>query len=819
MPGQNYTEDINNNSVFMRFLKAQTIKRSLVVAFLLAMFIPISFLATKLYSAAWENAWREIDEKHRLLAQNLVEPVEIHINSHKSILHLLAAELAEGGYDDKSQRHATLLSNSLYSHPEFMSVTWVDPNGNIIESFNQEYKSLEKTNNIRGNETFDETVRTQAWASNYIIESPISGKRVVLMTQPVTGEKGLYGVIVAEVYMDVIERLQGNIKFGELGHSAIVDEKGLVMAHPNPDWAKKGRDLSKLNVVQHMMNKETGTTEFYSPFLKDDMVVGYTFVPSTKWGIMVPQPKREVEAQVLDLVISQFEWGAFGLLIAISIAIFFSRWITGSIEQLVTSARKLVKNDFLGSFDASNEFAPREISELTNAIVSVTNGFQQSQVEIRELNESLQTKVDDATSQLRDSNEMLEDALDDAEQANRAKSSFLANMSHELRTPLNAILGYSDLLEEELVEKELTSLVPDITKIQAAGKHLLNLISDILDLSKIEAGKMDVYLETFDLNEFVQEINDTLHPIVEKKNNQLNVDIDDSVTKMHADMTKVKQVIFNLISNSSKFTEDGVVTLTVQNTRENHREWVIFEVKDNGIGMTSDQLDKLFKSFSQADETTTKKFGGSGLGLAISRYFCRMMGGDITVTSAPGEGATFRIQLPVLVSSDDVDQYTQSSKVSEKLSQGDNAITDPKDYRMGEAFKEILSHPERRKVVSRILVIDDDPAIRDVLKRLLLRKGYETSFAIDGKEGLELSKSENPDVILLDIQLPELDGWEVLSQLKEYKATKNIPVIILTVGDDAKNEWEEKGAQGYLSKPLDRRKIENVINSCLRDED
>lgn len=803
-----------NPGVVQRFFKSQSIKRTIVIAFMLSAFIPIGFLATKLYSAAWDNMWREIDEKHRLLAENMVVPVEIHINGHKSLLSLVSAELSESGYDIGSQHQATLISNTLHSYPEFMSLTWVENSGKIIEHFNQNFTDLKNNVSIFDNETFKRALDTKELAINYIIDSPLSGKRVLLMAQPVSGtNNNLHGILVAEVYMDVIQKLQSNIKFGELGHSAIVDERGLVMAHPNPDWAKQGRDLSKLNVVQLMMSGKTGTTEFYSPFVKDNMVVGYTFVPSTGWGIMVPQPKREVEAQVRKLILSQFEWGAIGLLIAITMALLFSRWITRSIEHLVLSARNLVDNNFLGSFDVSTKYAPQEIDELGNAILAVTNGFQESQKEIQNLNASLQTKVEEATSQLRDTNTKLEDALDGAEQANRAKSSFLANMSHELRTPMNAILGYSDILEEELIDANLTSLIPDINKIQISGKHLLNLISDILDLSKIEAGKMDVYLETFDLHAFIDEIQSILLPAVENKNNKFMISIDHGLTKMHADVTKVKQVILNLVSNSAKFTKEGEVLLSARNFRDHGREWVVFEVKDNGIGMTAEQIENLFQDFSQADETTTRKYGGTGLGLAISRYFCRMMGGDITVSSEPGKGATFRIQLPVFVSNDDIEHYIEVSS-NEKLDKVE--IADAEEYRIGAEAKVNWGHPERRSRVSQVLVIDDDPSIQDLMRRFLKRKGFNTVFANEGDEGLRIAQRIRPDIIILDLQLPGMDGWGVLELLKSNEITKNIPTIILTIEEESGKNWRLLGASAYLNKPIDRDEIETIITQCLR---
>jgi signal transduction histidine kinase len=240
------------------------------------------------------------------------------------------------------------------------------------------------------------------------------------------------------------------------------------------------------------------------------------------------------------------------------------------------------------------------------------------------------------------------------EEATRHKSDFLASMSHELRTPLNAIIGYSEMLQEEAEEIGEGSLVPDLQKVNAAGKHLLGLINEILDLSKIEAGKMDLFLETFEVSQLVKDVTAIVQPLVEKNANRLVVDCPDDVGSMHADVTKVRQALFNLLSNAAKFTDHGTIALAV---RREPDDWLTFAVSDTGIGMTDEQVGRLFEAFSQAEASTRTKYGGTGLGLAISRQFCRLMGGDIAVESESGRGSMFTVRLPVRV--------RQTSAVSE----------------------------------------------------------------------------------------------------------------------------------------------------------
>ncbi len=379
-------------------------------------------------------------------------------------------------------------------------------------------------------------------------------------------------------------------------------------------------------------------------------------------------------------------------------------------------------------------------------------------------------------------------AKDAAEASSRTKSQFLANMSHELRTPMNAILGYSEMLQEEAEEEGLNSFVPDLQKIQGAGKHLLALINDILDLSKIEAGKMDLYLEEFKVDGMAAEVAATVEPLITKKNNALQVHCPPEIGTMRADLTKVRQSLFNLLSNAAKFTEGGEITLNV------HREdgEVLFAVRDTGIGMTGEQMAGLFEAFSQADASTTRKYGGTGLGLAITRRFCRMMGGDCTVESAPGEGSVFTLRLPV-------------------------AVADPKQAEAAPAQTASgPGHPEdthNTVAIDRVLVIDDDPNARDLMRRYLTKEGFRAETAASGEEGLRLARSLSPVAITLDVMMPGMDGWAVLQQLKADTQTQDIPVIMMTMVDD-KNLGFSLGATDYLTKPVDRSRLSALLGRC-----
>ena len=462
------------------------------------------------------------------------------------------------------------------------------------------------------------------------------------------------------------------------------------------------------------------------------------------------------------------------------------RRVIHPIKQLTAIARSVKTGSMtaeqVSEFDSSRI---NRVAQRADEPGQLARAFQNMAHEVAAREQNLAQAVDQRTAQLAESMRTAQEAKIQAEEANTTKSKFLANMSHELRTPLNAIIGYSELLIEEMTDLGTSGLIPDLQKIHGAGQHLLGLINNILDLSKVEAGKMELFLETFEIASLIEEIAATLRPLLTKNHNALVVRCPGTIGSMSADITKLRQSLFNLLSNASKFTENGTITLAVERPEAN---WITFSVRDTGIGMTPEQQARLFQSFTQADASTTRKYGGTGLGLVITQQFCQIMGGDIQVESQVGQGTTFTIRLP--------EQVLQPESSIEQVQRASAGSSVPG--------------------ASTILVIDDDASVHDIMQRLLNREGFNVITATSGPEGLRLARERSPDVILLDVRMPTMNGWEVLSRLKSDPDLDSIPVVMVTIEDD-KALGSALGAVDYLVKPINYDRLLTLLQPYCTD--
>jgi len=537
----------------------------------------------------------------------------------------------------------------------------------------------------------------------------------------------------------------------------------------------------------HSLERFNDVSVKYSPFIAETPI--FDNKTSGFLGKIHLEYNSELYHYLIDDVQSRLILALVAVLVLVVVV---QRRISILLKPLNSLARYLEKVDLNRSASVPH---PKKIMALE--ITQVWQAVNQLFSRLRLRDEQLKLEHDAAQNALK---EKL-----DAESANKAKSQFLANMSHELRTPLNAIIGYSEMLREELANNSNPDVNNDLDKIFTAGKNLLSLINDVLDLSKIEAGKMYLYLEDVKVYLLVEEVLSIIRPLAKQNENEIDVDCPEGVGSIKVDVMKLRQSLLNLLSNAVKFTTGGKISLRVFREMEHDEERINFVVKDTGIGLSQLQIGSLFNAFSQADMSTTRRYGGTGLGLTISQKFCRLMGGGITVESELGKGATFVISLPVIVKEQ---QPSEEEHVPTKV------INEFKMTRVGNDSDQEFEHDRRRKIC-RVLIIDDDPMACDLQQRHLSKHEFEVCCANSGEEGIRMINESLPDVILLDVMLGDMNGWQVLTYIKNQTSLVHIPVIMLTMVDEKKTAFS-LGATAYLTKPIDWDDLATTINKCVR---
>ena len=462
---------------------------------------------------------------------------------------------------------------------------------------------------------------------------------MVSLTIPVIGkDKEFLGVAGADLDLEEVQSMVSRSRIG-LGSAEsrdkavsqlayLVSRSGRIIAHPDETLMLRkdfpGAEVSTLPAGLEIAGRKEGFTTFSAG--GQSMGAYWATAPLTLWKLVLIVPESIILEPVVQMTWQTLQVALGGIVLAVVLVTFVARRFSKPILRLGAASTALQEGEFDTHQLLDLTRRADEIGDLARTFETMADRIKSRERDLAEWNKNLESTVQQRTSELAHAVEL-------AEAANRTKSAFLANMSHELRTPMNAIIGYSEMLVEEAEDLGQETFVPDLKKIQSAGKHLLELINDVLDLSKIESGKMTLYCEDIDVTAMVRDVEATIMPLLKKNRNTLATEIPEDVGLMHSDLTKIRQSLFNLLGNAAKFTQDGTIRLVVTTHTKKRRQFVSFAISDTGIGMKPEQLSRLFEPFTQADESTTRKYGGTGLGLAISRRFCRMMEGDIEAAS------------------------------------------------------------------------------------------------------------------------------------------------------------------------------------------
>jgi len=663
--------------------------------------------------------------------------------------------------------------------------------------------------------------------------------RMVAVSAPIRAEDGSYiGTAGASIPLDnLLSTVRSRGFEGEKTnltddseYTYIVSRDGNIIAHPN-EKLMAGNNAPPSNIADLAGGAEIASTPNGQARVEIDgepRLLYWIQSPNSGWKVVLDISSERIRSPIERLAIRDTLIGLGALLLTFIVVTIIARRMTAPITWLKSAAHALERGEF--DPESLNPIAARddELGELAHSFQNMARTITQREKSLAELAENLEQTIQSRTAQLAQAVTDAQNARIHAEQANQTKSEFLANMSHELRTPMNAIIGYSEMLIEEAEAAGKPHVVADLNKIRNAGKHLLDLINDILDLSKVEAGKMPLYIEQFDVREMLDEVVTTISPLVDKNQNTLDLHFAADLGTMHADVTKVRQTLFNLLGNATKFTEKGTVSLEArretvsqpssegENRAATEHEQLVFIIRDTGIGMTPDQLSRIFEAFMQADSSTTRKYGGTGLGLPISRNFCLLMGGDLLVESEYGKGSTFTIVLPAKVSRKTATAHSIGGDLADDdddahENTSEHHTTPPADT--GDAAANSASVPHAPNAPS-ILIIDDDAIVRDITSRNLRREGYRVLLATDGPSGLAIARAEKPAAIVLDILMPGMDGWAVLAALKKDPELRSIPVILASQMDE-KEVGFALGAHDYLIKPVDKDRLTTAIRRHL----
>jgi signal transduction histidine kinase/ActR/RegA family two-component response regulator len=743
----------------------------LFLAFTLVAAVPIVVLASWEERSSFQNELDSVHERHLLVARNLTSTMSRYVNDVKAAF---TVAFASGAITSTVPGLADLLKSLNFTH-----VCIIGPDG-TIESW---LHGLTPARSDVVNPQLLADLRTLAASGNgkpvlSNLEHDAAGRPVFYLAMELPNNRLGFGVLST----DYLISLQRAIAFGDHGHAVITDAKGQVIAHPLKDWVAASRDISGVPVVAAMMRGETGVGQFYSPAFNGNMIAGYAVVPETGWGVMVPQPISElrrragqVAAIATVIAIASFAAAAF-----LSWLIAF--YLTRPVRQVAHTAEAVLDGNEDVSVPTFQEWVP---------------------LEIRQLGLAFNTMLDD----LRRRNAETRLALHDAETSNLAKTQFLANMSHEIRTPLNGVVGMIELLRLSDPSPMQQRYIEAATQ---SSQALLRLIDDILDLSKIEAGKLELEHAPFHLPSLVLDARSLFSDQARAKGLTLSATIADELNVvLLGDAHRLLQILTNLVSNALKFTNEGDVAIVVTCLEDRGSKFQLrFAVTDSGIGVPASKQEDIFNAFSQADSSTTRRYGGTGLGLSIARQLVHAMGGEIGVESKVGIGSVFWFTVVL-------DKQLPAMRLPLHATLGTSPTTAaPPDLPQPDSTAAVSAaqreftaalHRTGRATV-RILLVEDNPANLKVTQALLEAIGCRVVTARNGLEAIAAYREDGFDLILMDCQMPEMDGYEAaraIRQLETFQG-RSTPIVALTAHalDGSREMSLAAGMNDHLTKPL-----------------
>ncbi len=749
------------------------------VGFLMVAVGPLVFFGAQRISSLFTTQNETIQQKHEPMAETLAQAIYGYILAQSAALQSTASQIESNdsatvqrinaaGFDPA--RLNSELAAAHTAEPALLQLYVGNLAGRAVASdppagagvdYSQWTYVKEVLNPRRIGPKYSDVVRSSG---------DTSVAAVVIAVPILDSQRNLLGYLAGTVGLSEVQRLSVYSKIGLSGQAVVVDRRGRVIAHPRDDWRLQAKDLSSEAIFQQSLGTERGVSWYTDLDGNVARAAGFATVPVVGWKVWVSQSVAELRAELTPLILSTLEWLLVAVVLALVLGFVAAMWLSRPVGELNRAAARIAQGDFVTPVRVREGFAARELLALAQT-------FNQMAHQMSGAYQTLEEKVSQRTQELQNANQELA-------RANKLKSEFLANVSHELRTPLSAIIGFSQILLDQIDGPLNEEQHQDIQQVNRSGQSLLNLINQILDLSKIEAGKMELSAERLELAGLVNSVLDSIRPLAEQKGLRIETRFPLSLPAVEADPVRLKQILINLLSNAVKFTDRGHIEVFAQPSGR----MVRIAVKDTGIGISGDSQKVIFEEFVQGDGSSTRRHGGTGLGLSIVRKLVEMHGGAITVVSEPGQGSTFMFTLPAWAS-------------------GTVAALPPARPRRAH-------RPSQGLPGNVILVVDDDASVRQLIARHLEQEGWKTVQASNAADAVQLAHECRPVLMTLDVMMPDASGWWVLEKLREDPETAGLPVLVVTIIEDQRLMLA-LGASDYLAKPYDRAALVEKVHHLL----